>query len=52
MCNLGHAKGVGWVGLLCRVVPFVLLIVNLQKEGTGLAGLGYMYLKGVGVKQV
>ena len=34
--------------MLCCVVPFV----NLQKEGTGLAGLGYMYLKGVGVKQV
>lgn len=45
---------VEWVweaGILCYGVPFVSLTI-LQKEGTGQAGLGYMYLNGVGVEKV
>ena len=37
-----------WTCVWCAVC----LHTNLQKEGTGLAGLGFMYLRGVGVEKV
>ena len=40
------------VGMCDGDTVFSLSLPDLQKEGTGLAGLGFMYLNGVGVEKV